>query len=128
MGGVSIRLIFAHAYALNWKTITSLSCTEFKYSCRTATSDLQSTAKMNGASDFSCIVYLASAAIGVAGGIIYVARQLVTKEDLKEAKTEIEKVMVTKEDLKEAKAEIDKDLKKLEIKLESIEKILNGKK
>ena len=104
-------MIFAHAYALNWKTITSLSCTEFKYSCRTATSHLQSTAKMNGASDFSRIIYLAYASSGVASGIIYMARQLVTKEDLKEAK-----------------AEIDKDLKKLEIKLESIEKNLNGKK
>ena len=66
---------------------------------------------MNGASDFSWVIYLASAASGVAGGIVYVAGQLVTKEDLKEAKTEIEK-----------------DLKKLEIKLESIENNLNGKK
>ena len=46
---------------------------------------------MNGASDFSRLVYLASAASGVAGGIVYVARQLVTKDDLKEAKAEIEK-------------------------------------
>ena len=44
---------------------------------------------MNGGSDFSCLVYLASAASGVAGGIVYVARQVVTKEDLKEAKCEI---------------------------------------
>ena len=127
MGGVSIRLIFAHAYALNWKTITSLSCTEFKYSCRTATSHLQSTAsKMNG--DFGRLIYLASAASGMAGGLVYVARQMVTKEDLKEAKCEIEKVMVTKQDLKNTTEKIEKDLKELGKKLDSIDKILNGKK
>ena len=52
---------------------------------------IKATANMNGASDFSRLVYLASAASGVAGGIVYVARQLVTKDDLKEAKAEIEK-------------------------------------
>ena len=63
---------------------------------------------MNGASDFSRVIYLASAASGVAGGIVYVARELVTKDDLKEAKAEMEKLMVTK------------DLKKVENRLENI--------
>ena len=41
---------------------------------------------MKGASDITRLIYLASAASGMAGGIVYVARQLVTKDDLKEAK------------------------------------------
>ena len=63
---------------------------------------------MNG--DFGRLIYLASAASGVAGGIVYVARQLVTKKDLKEVKSEFAKVMVTKDDLKEAKVDIKEEM------------------
>ena len=86
---------------------------------------------MNG--DFGRLIYLASAASGVVGGIVYVARQLVTKEDLKEVKSEFAKVMVTKDDLKEAKVDIKEemvtkdDFKSVEKRLKSIEEILNGK-
>ena len=49
--------------------------------------------RMNGASDFSWLLYLASAANGMAGGVVYVARQLMTKDDLKDAKVEIKELM-----------------------------------
>ena len=71
---------------------------------------------MNGGSNFSRLVYLASAASGVVGGIVYVARQVVTKEDLKEVKCEIE------QDLKNTTEKIEKDLKELGEKLDSIDK------
>ena len=71
---------------------------------------------MNGGSALSRLVYLASAASGVAGGIVYVARQVVTKEDLKEVKCEI------KQDLKNTTEKIEKDLKELGEKLDSIDK------
>ena len=67
-----------------------------------------------GASDFSRIIHLASAASGMAGGIVYVARQLVTKDDLKEAKGKMKELM-------------DKMEKIFEKRLENIENILKEK-
>ena len=49
--------------------------------------------RMNGASYFTRLLYLASAASGVAGGIVYVARQLVTKDNLKDAKVKMKELM-----------------------------------
>ena len=49
--------------------------------------------RMKGASDITRLIYLASAVSGMAGGIVYVARQLVTKDDLKKAKGKMNELM-----------------------------------